>query len=73
MLMSPLYYCVLYVSLSRLGDETPQAGGIKKFLQTGSASTVGPSALSRNSSKGGNRGGKHGDSEAEDWRKRITP
>ncbi|CAM9294512.1 unnamed protein product, partial [Scytosiphon promiscuus] len=45
--------------LNQLGDEAPQAGGIKKFLRTGAGSTVGPSALSRNSSSaaGGRRGG----------------
>ncbi|CAN0219247.1 unnamed protein product, partial [Ectocarpus sp. 12 AP-2014] len=47
----------------RLGDEASQAGGgIKKFLRTGGGSTVGPSALSRNSSAapGARRGGGAG-------------
>ncbi|CBJ49021.1 conserved unknown protein [Ectocarpus siliculosus] len=49
--------------LNQLGDEASQAGGgIKKFLRTGGGSTVGPSALSRNSSAapGGRRGGGAG-------------
>ncbi|CAM9333284.1 unnamed protein product, partial [Ectocarpus fasciculatus] len=49
--------------LNQLGDEASQAGGgIKKFLRTGGGSTVGPSALSRNSSAapGARRGGGAG-------------
>lgn len=42
----------------RLGDEIPQAGGIKKFLRTGNSTTVGPSSLSRTAVGGPTRGGK---------------
>lgn len=42
----------------RLGDEMPQAGGIKKFLRTGNSTTVGPSSLSRTAIGGPTRGGK---------------
>lgn len=42
----------------RLGDEIPQAGGIKKFLRTGNSTTVGPSSLSRTAVGGPARGGK---------------
>lgn len=51
---------VTLIANDRLGDEPQAGGGIKKFLRTGGGSTVGPSALSRNSSSavGGRRGGE---------------